>query len=105
MSWCERNRVFYIFGLAPNKALLRRVAPLAETAALARVEGEDQSRKVRRFSHFDYAAKAGNASAMSSLGSRPAHRAPTVVLSSPTSKGHPAGSMRPSIVQGDRQKI
>lgn len=57
MSWCERNRVFYIFGLAPNKALLRRVAPLAETAALARVEGEDPSQKVRQFSHFDYAAK------------------------------------------------
>ena len=57
MSWCERNRVFYIFGLAPNKALLRRVAPLAETTALARVEDEDQSQKVRRFTHFDYAAK------------------------------------------------
>jgi hypothetical protein len=25
MTWCERNRVGYIFGLAGNKALLRRV--------------------------------------------------------------------------------
>ena len=24
MSWCERNRVGYVFGLAGNKVLLRR---------------------------------------------------------------------------------
>ena len=35
MSWCERNRVGYVFGLAGNKVLLRRVAGLAEEAALA----------------------------------------------------------------------
>ena len=34
MSWCERNRVGYVFGLAGNKVLLRRVAGLAEEAAL-----------------------------------------------------------------------
>src|SRR3954468_971679 len=34
MSWCERNRVAYAFGLAGNKVLLRRVAALAEAAAL-----------------------------------------------------------------------
>jgi Transposase DDE domain group 1 len=27
MSWCERNRVGYVFGLAGNQVLLRRVAP------------------------------------------------------------------------------
>jgi hypothetical protein len=37
MSWCERNRVGYVFGLAGNQVLLRRVAALAEKAALARV--------------------------------------------------------------------
>src|SRR4051812_10867088 len=46
MSWCERNRVAYLFGLAGNQVLLRRVAGPAEEAALARVEGE--AVKVRR---------------------------------------------------------
>src|SRR3954468_3685766 len=35
MDWCERNRVGYVFGLAGNKVLLRRVAGLAEAVALA----------------------------------------------------------------------
>src|SRR3954452_25508688 len=39
MTWCERNRVGYVFGLAGNKVLLRRVAALAEATALGRVEG------------------------------------------------------------------
>ena len=34
MSWCERNRVAYIFGLAGNKVLLARVLAHAEAAAL-----------------------------------------------------------------------
>ena len=55
MSWCERNRVAYIFGLAGNKVLLRRVAGLAEQVALKRVEGG--AAKVRRFGEFAYAAK------------------------------------------------
>jgi hypothetical protein len=42
-------------GLAGNKVLLRRVAALAEEAALRRVEGEAD--KVRRFGEFAYAAK------------------------------------------------
>jgi hypothetical protein len=58
MSWCERNRIAYIFGLAGNKVLLRRVASLAEQAALARVEGGGT--KVRRFGEFAYAAKTWN---------------------------------------------
>ena len=58
MSWCERNRVGYVFGLAGNKVLLRRVAGLAEEAALGRVEGE--AAKVRRFGEFAYAAKTWN---------------------------------------------
>jgi hypothetical protein len=55
MSWCERNRVAYLFGLAGNKVLLARVAALAEAAALARVEGE--AAKIRRYDESRYAAK------------------------------------------------
>src|SRR3954469_947023 len=55
MSWCERNRVGYVFGLAGNKVLLRRVAILAEEVALHRVEGETM--KVRHFGEFAYGAK------------------------------------------------
>ena len=55
MGWCERNRVAYVFGLAGNKVLLRRVAALAEAAALERVEGG--AAKVRRFGEFAYAAE------------------------------------------------
>jgi hypothetical protein len=55
MSWCERERVAYVFRLAGNKVLLRRVAALAEAAALKRAEGE--AAKVRRFGEFAYAAE------------------------------------------------
>src|SRR5215218_6500801 len=59
MSWCERNRVGYVFGLAGNPVLLRRVATLAEEAALTRVEGE--TKKVRRYAEFAYAARSWDA--------------------------------------------
>ena len=39
MTWCEHNRVGYVFGLAGNQVLLARVADLAEDAALGRVAG------------------------------------------------------------------
>jgi len=55
MTWCERNRVGYIFGLAGNKVLLRKVTDLAEDVAVRRVSGE--SEKVRRHGEVDYAAK------------------------------------------------
>jgi len=55
MAWCERQRVGYIFGLASNKVLLRQVSPLAEDAALGRLDGEGE--KVRRYGDFRYAAK------------------------------------------------
>jgi hypothetical protein len=35
MSWCERNRVGYVFGLAGNQVLLTRIADLAEDAAVS----------------------------------------------------------------------
>ena len=55
MTWLERNRVGYIFGLAGNQALLARITDLAEDAAVSRVQGE--SDKVRRFAEFHYGAK------------------------------------------------
>ncbi len=38
MSWLERNRVGYIFGLAGNQVLLGKVRYLAEEAAVTRVD-------------------------------------------------------------------
>jgi hypothetical protein len=55
MAWCERQRIGYIFGLAGNPVLLRHVSPLAEEAAMARIEGDGE--KVRRYGEFRYAAK------------------------------------------------
>jgi hypothetical protein len=55
MTWCERNRVGYVFGLAGNPVLLARVAGLAEDAALGRVAGEGD--KLRRYGEFRYAAR------------------------------------------------
>ena len=59
MTWLERNRVGYVFGLAGNPVLLGRVADLAEDAALGRIEGE--AGKVRRFGGFRYAARSWKA--------------------------------------------
>jgi hypothetical protein len=55
MAWCERTAIGYIFGLAGNPVLMRQVSPLAEDAAMARIEGEGE--KVRRYGDFRYAAK------------------------------------------------
>ena len=55
MSWLERNRVGYVFGLAGNKVLLARVADLVDEAAVSRVAGE--AVKVRRYGEFRYAAR------------------------------------------------
>ena len=51
----ERQRIGYIFGLPGNPVLLRQVSPLAEDAALGRLDGEGD--KVRRYGDFHYAAK------------------------------------------------
>jgi len=55
MTWCERNRVGYVFGLAGNQVLLARVADLVEGAAVNRVQGK--AAKVRRLATFRYGAK------------------------------------------------
>src|SRR6202162_5380049 len=54
MAWCERKRIAYIFGLSGNSVLLRRAGPLAEDAALGRIDGEAD--KVRRYGELRYAA-------------------------------------------------
>src|SRR3954454_5653792 len=59
MTWCERNRIGYVFGLGGNRVLLARVAALAEDAAVSRVQ--DGATKVRRFGEFAYAAKTWHA--------------------------------------------
>ena len=55
MSWLERNRVGYIFGLGGNQVLLGKVRHLAEDAAVGRIAGE--MAKARRYAEFRYAAK------------------------------------------------
>ena len=54
MAWCERQRIGYIFGLAGNAVLLRRVGDLTEDTALSRLAGEGE--KVRRYGDFAYGA-------------------------------------------------
>ena len=54
LTWLERNRVGYVFGLAGNKVLLARVADLVDEAAVSRVASE--AVKVRRYGEFRYAA-------------------------------------------------
>jgi hypothetical protein len=56
MAWCERQRVGYIFGLAGNKVLLRRVTAEAEQVALDRLDAA-ADQKVRRYADFPYGAK------------------------------------------------
>jgi Transposase DDE domain group 1 len=56
MAWCERHRVGYIFGLAGNQVLLRRVTAEAERVALDRLDAPADS-KVRRYAELRYGAK------------------------------------------------
>lgn len=63
MTWCERHRISYIFGLAGNPVLRRKVADLAQDVAVRRAENiaarraGAESGKVRRHGELDYAAK------------------------------------------------
>jgi Transposase DDE domain group 1 len=58
MTWLERNRVGYIFGLAGNQVLLGKIRHLAEDAALGRLTSDA---KARRHAAFRYAAKTWHA--------------------------------------------
>ena len=51
MAWCEANRVDYVFGLARNARLIKRIAPeLREARAACRKSGGAE----RRFKDFTY---------------------------------------------------
>ena len=102
MAWCERKRIGYIFGLAGNSVLLRRVSPLAEDAAMGRLD--DEARRSAAMANSAMPPKAGKPNAASSPASRPDRRASTAALSSPISPACPSRSMRRSTAPGDRQK-
>ena len=55
MAWLERHRVGYVFGLPGNKVLLAKVAGLAESTALRRVE--ENADRARAFADLRYAAR------------------------------------------------
>ena len=102
MAWCERQRVGYIFGLAGNKVLLRQVSPLAEDAALGRLDGEGE--KVRRWGDFRYAAKSWNVERRVLARTRPVRKGPTAASSSPTCRACPGCFTRRSIARAARPK-
>jgi hypothetical protein len=55
MSWCEQNRVDYVFGLAKNARLVAEIAPqLRQTEQKAKRTGKP----ARRFKDFRYATRA-----------------------------------------------
>lgn len=54
LRWCEKNRVFYVVGLARNPVLERMAAPFMQAAE---AEYERTQQKVRHFHEFDYAAR------------------------------------------------
>ena len=55
-DWCRKNRVDWVFGLAPNAALCRHVAALEKSTA-ARFKAAPGHGKVRRFGQFHDAAQ------------------------------------------------
>jgi len=55
-DWCRKNRVDWVFGLAPNAALCRHVAALEKSTA-ARFKAAPGRGKVRRFGQFHDAAQ------------------------------------------------
>jgi len=55
-DWCRKNRVDWVFGLAPNAALCRHVAALEKSTA-ARFKAAPGRGKVRRFGEFHDAAQ------------------------------------------------
>ena len=57
LRWCEKNRVFYVVGLARNKVLERMAAPFMQAAE---AQYERTRQKVRNFHEFHYAAGTWN---------------------------------------------
>ncbi len=102
MTWCERQRVGYIFGLAGNAVLLRRVGNLAEDAALGRIDGDVE--KVRRYGELRYAATSWKVERRVIARVEAGPRVPIAASSSPTCKACPRRSTRRSTAPEDRPR-
>jgi len=85
LDWCRANRVDWIFGLAPNAALLRHVTAL-EKNTTERFKAASGRGKLRRFTQFHDAAGSWSRVSVPSPVSRPGPRAPTPASLSPTSR-------------------
>ena len=98
MTWCERNRVGYVFGLAGNQVLLARVAASrrGRGARPGRRRGR-QGPPLRRvpLRRQELAGRAPRHRPRRGL----SRRAPTAASSSPTSQARRAGSTRASTAQ------
>mgnify|MGYP002625908152 CR=1 FL=1 len=72
MRWCEKHDVFYIFGLARNPVLERRIDPLMEKVeTVFEATGEQQ----RLFDEIQYAAETwGRQRASDGWSQHPLHR-------------------------------
>lgn len=53
MQWCEKNKVFYCLGLARNKRLQAKLAPIFEVLGAKLEEGSEEV-PVRHFTEFEY---------------------------------------------------
>ena len=55
MTWCEQNRIFFIFGLTGNAVLARLVEPAADDVRVRRAEAD--APVLRRYTETRYGAK------------------------------------------------
>ena len=100
--WHGFARIGYIFGLAGNAVLLRRVSHLAEDAALGRIDGDAE--KVRRYGELRYAATSWKVERRVIARVEAGPRVPTAALSSPICRACPRRSTRRSTARGARPK-
>jgi hypothetical protein len=84
-DWCRKNRVDWVFGLAPNAALCRHVAALEKSTA-ARFKAAPERGKVRRFGQFHDAAQSWSRVERIIARVEAGSRAPIPGSSSPASK-------------------
>jgi Transposase DDE domain group 1 len=102
LTWLERNRVGYVFGLAGNKVLLAGVADLVDEAAVSRVASE--AMKVRRYGEFRYADGSWPVERQVVARVEASPQAATAGSSSPTSLVHRDGSTRKSTAPAARPR-
>ena len=102
MTWLERNRVGYVFGLAGNKVLLGRSPPLPSMPRSAGPRA--RPRRSAATARSATPPGPGRSSARSSPGLKPPPRAATPASSSPTSRARRAGSTRASTARAARPR-